>query len=324
MTGRVHPLPRTAVSVDLDDLACYEAVYGGRPAPRPDDPVLARGLDRLLDLLADAGGTATFFCIGRIVEAALDRDGPAAAALRRAVAEGHEIAHHGYAHDYRIADAPADTFRRDLDRGIAALERLGVVPVGFRAPGYAATAAMLATLDEAGFAYDSSALPSPAYFVARRLVQVGLRAVGRPSASRPAIPVRDFLRLAPRRVGAGLWSLPISVSPRLRLPMVGTFLLAGPRPLRAHLARAFLGGGVVHLELHGLDAVDASDEGVPSWLARRAPELRVPVEVRLERLRRLLAQRPAPPSSLSQWVRALDAGRAGARAATGPTRAGGA
>ncbi len=172
---------------------------------------------------------------------------------------------------------------------------------------------MLGALARYGFRYDSSVLPSPPYFVARRVAQAVLRLAGRASASHPRIPWPDFVHTRPYRALGDLWSLPISVSRPWRLPMVGTFLLAGPGPVRRHLARAAEGARVLHVELHGIDAVDATDPGVPEALCRVAPELRVPVDVRLTRLRRLLERRPSPPSPLVAWADALDAGYGPAR-----------
>lgn len=311
MTGRRLVARRTYVGIDLDDVACYGAIYGFDVGVRNDDPVLSRGLVRLLDLLDEVGGRATFFCIGRTVDTALDDGGEAAAALRRMVRAGHEIGHHGYAHDYRLVDAPRHAFEADLDRGLTALERLGTAPVGFRAPGYTHDGDMLDTLVSRGFRYDASVLPSWGYFLARRAVQGLVRLRGRVSASHPRIPWRDFLHTEPFRSHGELWSLPISVTPVWRLPMVGTFLLAGPKALRRHLEREARRAGVLHLELHGLDAVDASDPEVPPALVRYAPELRVPVTVRLERLRRLLLDRPRPCEPLAAWVDTLDRGPIG-------------
>jgi hypothetical protein len=86
----------------------------------------------------------------------------------------------------------------------------------------------------------------------------------------------------------GLWEVPVSVSPVLRLPMVGTFVLGtgGALLLREARERRYL-----HLELHGLDLADADSDGYDAALRRVQPELRTPLTERLEKLRGLLTAR---------------------------------
>lgn len=107
---------------------------------------LRRGLDRLLALLADA--PATFYVPGVTAQAH-------PGAVRELVAAGHEVGHHGHTHRRPDLLAAAEQ-RAELARGLATLAELGVVPRGYRAPGWELTPATLAALGELGFAYDSS------------------------------------------------------------------------------------------------------------------------------------------------------------------------
>jgi hypothetical protein len=92
----------------------------------------------------------------------------------------------------------------------------------------------------------------------------------------------------------GLWEVPVSVSSLLRLPMVGTFVLGG----RGVLLREATATRYLHLELHGLDLVDAAEvaEVTDAALVRKAPELRTPLATRQERLRGLLRARQGATS----------------------------
>jgi hypothetical protein len=96
----------------------------------------------------------------------------------------------------------------------------------------------------------------------------------------------------------------MSVSPYLRLPLIGTVLLAGPEPLATRLRQAAIGQRYFHLELHGIDLADAGDDGstgdgyAPELKALQ-PELRVPLKLRLERLRQLLQARGDATSIVS-------------------------
>jgi peptidoglycan/xylan/chitin deacetylase (PgdA/CDA1 family) len=107
------------------------------------------GARRTLALLREYGIRATFFTPGanamvfpKIVEAI--------------VAEGHELAHHGWAHEHP-AQIPRDEERRALERGLEALERVGGTrPTGYRSPGVDNSAFTVELLVEHGFEYDSS------------------------------------------------------------------------------------------------------------------------------------------------------------------------
>jgi polysaccharide deacetylase family protein (PEP-CTERM system associated) len=157
-----------------------------------------RHVDLLLELLDELGARATFFVAG----VAADRH---PAALRDVRDRGHELACHGYEHR-RAFRHGRDAFRRDVLRGIDAVERLcDVTPAGYRAPWFSITrdsAWALDVLRELGFRYDSSLFDSPR--VPNRLAGI------------PAEPA-----LLPGE--EPLWELPIAVWRRGRaiLPLGG-------------------------------------------------------------------------------------------------------
>lgn len=145
----------TLVSVDVEDY--YHEVAGGEEAfQRGGLPShLAANTDRLLDLFAARGVSATFF----VLACTAARLRPQ---LERMVAEGHEVASHGYAHG-RATWMKPDEFRDDVRRAKATLEdQIGREVRGYRAPYFAVTESNLWALDairEAGFAFDSSVCP---------------------------------------------------------------------------------------------------------------------------------------------------------------------
>jgi len=82
---------------------------------------------RILDALAAAGANATFFMVGRQVEAA-----PAVA--RAIVAAGHDVGNHTYAHRHLWTLSPSASVA-EVDRGAAAVAHAtGVAPRYFRPP----------------------------------------------------------------------------------------------------------------------------------------------------------------------------------------------
>mgnify|MGYP001156535827 CR=1 FL=1 len=280
----------TIVSVDLDDLACYHAIHGlAPPDPARAGVVLERCLPRFLELFAELGVRATFFVIGRDLQRDLAAGGRGAALLRQAVAAGHELGNHSFSHAYDLVRWSPAAVYADLRACDVLLRGLGARPVGFRAPGYTHDPMLLQQVAALGYRYDSSLLPSPIYYAAK-LAMIGWMAMrGEPSRAH-ARGWQSFL--GPTRphfmADCGLWKVPVSVSPVLRLPMVGTFVLGKRGVLLRREAEACR---YLHLELHGIDLADADADGYDPALRRRQPELREPLAQRLARLRGLLTAR---------------------------------
>jgi peptidoglycan/xylan/chitin deacetylase (PgdA/CDA1 family) len=108
------------------------------------------GVPRLLRLLARQRVTATFFVPGFTADTYPD-------VVRQIVDGGHEIAHHGYLHE-PMQGLSAETEASYIDRGLEALDRLGVRSVGYRAPWWEMNWHSADLLIERGFLYDSSLL----------------------------------------------------------------------------------------------------------------------------------------------------------------------
>ena len=108
------------------------------------------GVPRLLRLLERQGVTATFFVPGFTADTYPDT-------VRQIIDAGHEIAHHGYLHEPMQGISTAQEAEY-IDHGLEALGRLGVVPVGYRAPWWEMNWHSADLLIERGFRYDSSLL----------------------------------------------------------------------------------------------------------------------------------------------------------------------
>lgn len=108
------------------------------------------GVPRLLRLLDRQQVRSTFFVPGFTADTYPDT-------VRRIVDAGHEVAHHGYLHE-PMQGISAQTEAAYLDRGLEALDRLGVRPVGYRAPWWETNWHTPDLLIERGFLYDSSLL----------------------------------------------------------------------------------------------------------------------------------------------------------------------
>jgi polysaccharide deacetylase family protein (PEP-CTERM system associated) len=146
-----------ALSVDVEDYFQVSAMASVVVRDQWDsyERRVADNTNRLLQVLSDHAVRATFFTLGWIAE----RE---PALIRRIVAEGHEIASHGY--DHRLVyDQTPEEFRRDVRRAKGILESVGGTGVfGYRAPSYSVTGRSLWALEvlaEEGYLYDASIFP---------------------------------------------------------------------------------------------------------------------------------------------------------------------
>lgn len=309
-------IEETLVSIDLDDLGCYHHIHGlPEPTAAQAAVVLERALPRILTLLDGLGMRATLFVIGRDLERDQAAGGRGSRWLEQAVKDGHELGNHSYAHAYDLSAWTDSHMRDDLERCDGLLRALGAEVRGFRAPGYTHNRRLLLQVARRGYVYDSSALPSPAYYAAKLGVMSWMALTRRRSASMWG-GARSFLgRREPHRLARlGIWEMPMSVTSGLRVPLIGTSVLAGPAWLRQRLLAAARKTPSLHLELHGLDFVDADADDVAAPLRKLQPELRAPLPERIDRLRELLRARP-PATTVLAGVERRDAGALKGRAA---------
>lgn len=149
--------PVNAMSVDVED---YFQVSAFAPHIRRDTwettPLrVEANVEHILALFARHNAKATFFTLGWVAERLPDM-------VRRIVAEGHELASHGWEHT-RVNAQEAASFRADVTRTRALLEDIGGVPVhGYRAASYSIgtdTPWAHEVLADAGYRYSSSIVP---------------------------------------------------------------------------------------------------------------------------------------------------------------------
>jgi polysaccharide deacetylase family protein (PEP-CTERM system associated) len=114
-----------------------------------------RNTEKILRLFSDNNAKATFFTLGWVAERYPNL-------IRLIIAEGHELACHGYSHVRANTQTPAE-FRADVSRAKIVLEDIaGVRLKGYRAASYSIGANnlwALQVLEELGFDYSSSIYP---------------------------------------------------------------------------------------------------------------------------------------------------------------------
>ena len=147
------------LTFDLDG----ETLWLSRDKVNPVGPVMRSqgvygpkvAIPRILEILEEYDIKTTFFVPGWIAE----HYGSTCAGILRA---GHEIAHHGYLHEWPNRTPPQQE-RESFILGLRTLERVvGAPPVGYRAPGWEFSDITLDLMLEHGIQYSSNMMDSDA------------------------------------------------------------------------------------------------------------------------------------------------------------------
>jgi len=257
--------PPVFVQVDLDGLWAIRRCYGfPEEESFVNDPVYSEGLTRILDLFRTYNISGTFFVTGRDVELP-DKT----ALLQRVIESGHEIANHSYNHIIGISALPLDKLRTEIIQAQEIIaQRLHYHSRGFRSPGYDINVNIWKVLAELEFLYDASLFSTPWVPLLKTIVHIFIKkgaGKSRQFGSPPRCPVpgipfrlREILQDESTHVHQ-LWEVPISISPRLKLPIQVSYAqLLGTR----HFIKSAEYFRRHHLPLscifHGIDLVDTS------------------------------------------------------------------
>jgi len=185
--------PRLPFSIDWEDW--FQLCCPPFDSPQALDRFECRlplATDKALELCADLGATATWFCL-------VDQARRHPAVVREIARQGHRIGLHGLTHR-RVFLSDRATFRADLVAGRKALEDiLGAPVLGFRAPEWSLREGAVDYWQEvqaAGFRFDSSRAP--------------LAVLGSPGWSRQAHQLQaGFWECPPPVVGLGSATIPL-------------------------------------------------------------------------------------------------------------------
>lgn len=203
---------RNAMTIDVEDYFQVSA-FEQHIAPESWDRLpcrVARNMDLILAMLAESGVKATFFTLGWVAQRYPEQ-------VRRIVAEGHELASHGFNHR-RTADQSRSEFRQDVDSAKKLLEDIaGVAVLGYRAPSFSIGAANMWALDvlrETGHRYSSSIYPivHDHYGMPDAPRFAHQPAAGNGLLELPATTIRAFNRNWPASGGGYFRLLPYAVS----------------------------------------------------------------------------------------------------------------
>jgi len=162
--------------------------------------VVPATIDFILPFLQERNIKATFFVLGYIAERFPD-------ICDRIIEAGHELACHGYAHQF-VTNMTSEAFKTDVKKALDALKKSRDIEIkGFRAPACSISEKenwFFPVLKEYGFQYDSSLYPNP-FLVLTRVKSTNYTAW---------------------QVYGDFWEIPLSsykVMPNLGIPLSGAF-----------------------------------------------------------------------------------------------------
>lgn len=273
--------PLASLSLDLDNKWSYMKTHGDRgweQFPSYLDTVVPR----FLEMLAARNLKITVFVVGQ--DAALKRNGAPLAALSAA---GHEIGNHSFHHEpwlHLYSPAQLEDELASAEEHIAAAT--GVVPRGFRGPGFSMSPAVLDVLVRRGYQYDASTFPTflgplarAYYFLTARLTpqQRQERKLLFGSLAEGLRPLRPYYWDTP---SGKLLEIPVTTMPLCRAPFHVSYLLylrqfsriAALTYFRLALALCRATGVAPSLLLHPLDFLGGDDDADLSFF----PAMRLP------------------------------------------------
>jgi peptidoglycan-N-acetylglucosamine deacetylase len=275
------------LSVDVDSLYLYLGLYGKDARDHNQRIDLVRktyetGVLRFANLFAELGAKGTFFVVGQDLDFEQSSH-----ILKDVVNEGHCAGNHTWSHPYEFIRLTGDKARAEILGGHGAIEAAtGTAPTIFRAPGYNMTDREYIMLEEAGYSYDASPLPSYPYLALKYSVLSFLALTGKKSRSIWGNPMGFLGPREPYQRGS-MTVLPNGATSWLRLPVIGTALSTAPSPLFNYMLWNMKQLEFVSLEFHAVDLMGLVEDSLPQGLASQK-DLAIPVQRKRERFKRFI------------------------------------
>ena len=155
MTGYAQDRPLASVSLDVDNQWSYMKTHGDAGwESRPS--YLDVFVPSVLGALDELALKITFFVVG--IDCARDEN---RFALRMLTARGHEVGNHSFEHEPWLHRYSREQLVREVATAEDAIElATGQRPTGFRGPGFSWSPTLLQVLEERGYLFDASTLPT--------------------------------------------------------------------------------------------------------------------------------------------------------------------
>ena len=147
--------PLASVSLDLDNQWTYMKIHGDA-GWETYPSYLSAFVPHVLDALDRLGLKITFFIVGQ--DAAISENQEY---LQELVRRGHEVGNHSFHHESWLHTYSREALETEIASAEEHIERVtGQLPTGFRGPGFSWSPALLEVLQERGYRYDASTLPT--------------------------------------------------------------------------------------------------------------------------------------------------------------------
>lgn len=216
------------IQIDVDGLWVIYQHFGYKQYASYD-VLYEKAFPRFLEFFAKYNIKATLFVVGRdlLVPARLGL-------LKKAVRAGHEIANHTMNHAEGFSFLSTEQKKKEIMEAHTLIESsLEVIPVGFRTPSNDVDEETLKILEDNGYLYDSSVMPT--YYgpllrsikfhtvsIERKHSYLGKTRYGRA----PLHPYHPDPHALEKKGPMRLLEIPISTMPLLRLPFHTSFVMA--------------------------------------------------------------------------------------------------
>ena len=156
-------LPLASISLDLDNQWSYMKIHGDEGWEKYPS-YFGIFIPHILKILRELDVRITFFIVGKDAESVENRK-----YLKMITEDGHEVGNHSYHHESWLQSYT----RLELEKEITSAETIieeatGVKPVGFRGPGFSWSFDLLEVLQDKGYIFDASTLPTYLGPLARR------------------------------------------------------------------------------------------------------------------------------------------------------------
>jgi len=236
--------PLAVVHIDVDSSWAISEHFIPS-ADRSDCSMYTQAIPRFLAMLDKHQVPATFFCIGEDA-----RRSEQAHIMREIVTQGHEIANHTMNHRNNFSQLSSLDKRDEIIESDTILKDVTQAEIfGFRSSGYYVDDSIIEVLQELGYLYDSSKLPTPALpFMAMALyiLSGGFRSRKRLGRLKDSWSNQYPHFVTPNHIHPNIESklleIPVSVMPIIRFPFHSTMVFLFGRwlfALGAQLIRGF-------------------------------------------------------------------------------------
>lgn len=216
------------VQIDVDGIWVIFQHFGF-DYEESSDILYESSLPRFLELFKAHDIKATFFVVGKDLYCPSKVN-----LLKRAAQEGHEIANHSMTHAEGFSYLSLERKKQEIIEAEKIIhDKLGILTKGFRTPSNDVDSEVLGILEDRGYIYDSSLLPT--YFgpLLKRLKFVSVKIPGKNHylgrfsyGFSPLIPYNPCMEAIWKRGKMRLLEVPITTMPYLRFPFHTSFAFA--------------------------------------------------------------------------------------------------